>query len=127
MNQERESRLEKIGFEFNGKEKWNLQFNKLRDYYVKHGHCELFWAVDRFTFIFNSPTNIPPVFSLNVAGRVSVKKEEPKLCSWANNQRTRFKNGRMDQGQKKRLDEISFDFAPGKGKIMVLGRNRSVL
>jgi hypothetical protein len=63
MDFERKAKLDKIGFELSVEdEKWNLQFKKLRDYYEKHGHCELFWAVDRFTsFILNIPTNIPPV------------------------------------------------------------------
>jgi hypothetical protein len=66
MDPERKRRLDEIGFDFNPKEKtneenWNLQFKKLRGYYGKHGHCELFWAVDRFTFILNTPTNTPPV------------------------------------------------------------------
>jgi hypothetical protein len=30
------------------KENWNSQFNQLREYYEKHGHCELFWVVHRF-------------------------------------------------------------------------------
>jgi hypothetical protein len=56
MNLEQEKRLDKIEFDFNLKvmtdeEDWNLQFKKLSDYYEKHGHCELLWAVDRFTFI----------------------------------------------------------------------------
>jgi hypothetical protein len=57
MDFERKAKLDKIGFEFSVKdkaneEKWNLQFKKLQDYRGKHGDCELFWAVDRFTFIF---------------------------------------------------------------------------
>jgi hypothetical protein len=56
MDQERKTRLEELGFDFSLKEKaneeiWNLQFQKLREYYEIHGHCELFWAVDCFTFI----------------------------------------------------------------------------
>jgi hypothetical protein len=81
MNQEREMRLEKIGFEFNGKEKWNLQFNKLRDYYVKHGHCEFFWTVDRFTFNFNSPTNIPPCL-LPELQAVCQSKRKSRNCAF---------------------------------------------
>jgi hypothetical protein len=38
---------------------WNLQYKKLHDYYVKHGHCELFWAINRLIFILNTPTNTP--------------------------------------------------------------------
>jgi hypothetical protein len=57
MDFERKAKLEKIGFEFSGRgkaneEKWNFQFKKLQDYRGKHGDFELFWAVDRFTFIF---------------------------------------------------------------------------
>jgi hypothetical protein len=26
--------------------RWNSKFKKLQDYYGKHGHCELVWAVD---------------------------------------------------------------------------------
>jgi hypothetical protein len=59
MDQERKRRLDEIGFEFNVKNEdiWNLQFKKLRDYYEKNGHCELFWAVDRFIFVLATPTN----------------------------------------------------------------------
>jgi hypothetical protein len=58
MNQERKARLEEIGFIFFALNNiWNLQFKKLRHFYVKHGHCELIWAVDCFTFIWNTPTN----------------------------------------------------------------------
>jgi hypothetical protein len=43
MKPERTAKLNKIGFDFKPhKENWNLQFKKLRDYYEKHGHCELF-------------------------------------------------------------------------------------
>jgi hypothetical protein len=46
MDFERKAKLYKIGFEFSRQEKaneenWNLQFKKLQDYHVKHGHCEL--------------------------------------------------------------------------------------
>jgi hypothetical protein len=51
MDPERKRRLDEIGFDFKHKDKaneiWNLQVKKLRDFYGKHGHCELFWAVDR--------------------------------------------------------------------------------
>jgi hypothetical protein len=65
MNPERKEKLFEIGFEFSvrdkaEKETWNLQFKKLQYYHGKHGHCELFWAVDRFTFILNTSTNTPP-------------------------------------------------------------------
>jgi hypothetical protein len=48
--------LDEIGFAFtptsDNVNEWNLQFKKLRDYYGKHGHCEICCAVlDRFTFI----------------------------------------------------------------------------
>jgi hypothetical protein len=61
MDPERKMRLDGIGFAFlNPKDKaneenWNSQFEKLRAYYGKHGNCELLWAVDRFTFILNTP------------------------------------------------------------------------
>jgi hypothetical protein len=50
MDQERKRMLDKIGFDFGmtQEETWNLQFQKLRDFYVIHGHCELVWSVDRF-------------------------------------------------------------------------------
>jgi hypothetical protein len=56
MDSERKEKLDEIGFEYTVRDKakaetWNLQFNKLQDYNGKHGHCELFWAVDRLTFI----------------------------------------------------------------------------
>jgi hypothetical protein len=55
MNFERKAKLDEMCFEFSvrdkaNEEKWNLQFKKLQEYHGKHGHCELFWAVDRFTF-----------------------------------------------------------------------------
>jgi hypothetical protein len=64
MGPERKLMLDQIGFDFNHQDKvnednWNLQFEKLRDYYEKHGDCELFWAVDRFTFVLNIATNTP--------------------------------------------------------------------
>jgi hypothetical protein len=69
MDQERKRMLDEIGFTFkpptrekSAEENWNWQFKKLRDYYGKHGHCELLWAVDRFTFILNTPTDTPHVF-----------------------------------------------------------------
>jgi hypothetical protein len=57
MDFERKEKLDEIGFQFTvlkdrtNEPKWNLQFKKLQDYNVKHGHCELFWDVDRFTVI----------------------------------------------------------------------------
>jgi hypothetical protein len=62
MDFERKAKLDEIGFEFSGQDKankgnWNLQFKKLQGFYGKHGHCELFWAVDIFTFILNTLTN----------------------------------------------------------------------
>jgi hypothetical protein len=70
MDPEREAKLNEIGFEFNHKgkkceEKWNLQFKTLQDYYGKHGHCELFWAVERFTFILNAPLTLHLSLSLH--------------------------------------------------------------
>jgi hypothetical protein len=66
MDFERKAKLDEIGFEMSVKDKtneakWNLQFKKLQDYYGKHGHCELFLAVDRFILILNAPTNTTPV------------------------------------------------------------------
>jgi hypothetical protein len=57
MDFERKAKLDEIGFEFSGQDKankgnWILQLKKLQDYHVKHGHCELIWAVGRFTVIF---------------------------------------------------------------------------
>jgi hypothetical protein len=62
MDQEQKRRLDEIGFVFsNHKEKWNLQLKKLQDYYKKHGHCELLWDADRFSFILNTLTYTPHV------------------------------------------------------------------
>jgi hypothetical protein len=78
MDPERKMRLDEIGFGFDkaDEENWNLQFKRLLDYYEKHGHCELFWTVNRFIFVLNTPTNTPPVSPLhcrqcatNVRGR----------------------------------------------------------
>jgi hypothetical protein len=54
MDPERTQKLEEIGFDFNPKgmtneDIWDLQFNQLREYNEKHGHCELFWDVNRFS------------------------------------------------------------------------------
>jgi hypothetical protein len=53
IDPEQKRMLDEIGFELNVKDKmneerWNCQFQKLRDYYDKHGHCELFWTFGRF-------------------------------------------------------------------------------
>jgi hypothetical protein len=55
MDFERKAKLDEIGFEFSVRDKvdeetWNLQFKKLQDFYGNNGHCELIWAVGRFTF-----------------------------------------------------------------------------
>jgi hypothetical protein len=54
MGPERQKRLDDIGFEFKPKdrtkeEKWNAKFKNMRDYYEKHGHCELFWLSTVFS------------------------------------------------------------------------------
>jgi hypothetical protein len=64
---ERKEKLDDIGLEVSVKERaneeyWNLQFQKLRCFFAKHGHCELFWGVDPFAEIVNTHTNTPPVF-----------------------------------------------------------------
>jgi hypothetical protein len=66
---ERKAKLDEIGFEFSVKNKaneenWNLKFKKLQEYHVKHGHCELFWAANRYTFILNTPLTLYLSFSL---------------------------------------------------------------
>jgi hypothetical protein len=53
MDQERKMKLEEIGFQFYIQDKaytnlWDFQFQKLREYYEIHDHCELFCAVDCF-------------------------------------------------------------------------------
>jgi hypothetical protein len=56
-----------IGFKLSGHQDdmnediWDFQFQTLREYYEKYGHCEWFWAVTRFTFILNTRTEPPPV------------------------------------------------------------------
>jgi hypothetical protein len=60
LDPERKRMLDEICYQFNAKvqenkKSWNLQFQKLHDYYERRGHCELFWAVDAFTFIVNIP------------------------------------------------------------------------
>jgi hypothetical protein len=71
LDPERKRRLDEIGFDFNPKDKktneknWNLQFKKLRDYYVKHGPCELVWDVDRFIFVLSIDSNTPTHLSLS--------------------------------------------------------------
>jgi hypothetical protein len=34
---------------------WNVQFKKLGKFKEKHGHCELFWFLDRIVFVLNTP------------------------------------------------------------------------
>jgi hypothetical protein len=66
INQEQKEKLDEIGFVFSAHGKnWNVQFQKLRDYYGTHGHCELFWAVERFTFILNPPLTLHLSLSLH--------------------------------------------------------------
>jgi hypothetical protein len=64
MDPGRKRRLDEIGFDFNpeGKTKedrWDFQFERLRAFEESHGHCELFWAINRLIFILNTPTNTP--------------------------------------------------------------------
>jgi hypothetical protein len=67
-NDERKAKLNEIGFDSNPnpnrthERKWNVQLEKLGEFKEKHGHGELFWAVDYFTFILNTLTNTLPVF-----------------------------------------------------------------
>jgi hypothetical protein len=65
IGSERKRMLDEIGFDFNPdkarKINWNFEFDRLCQFKNDHGHCELFWAVDRFTLILNSPTNTPTV------------------------------------------------------------------
>jgi hypothetical protein len=88
MDLERKRRLDEIGFEFDVKdeaneEEWNLQFKQLLDHYEKHGHCELFWAVDRFTIIFNTPTNTPPASLPELQAMCHLVTREFHHCHWA--------------------------------------------
>jgi hypothetical protein len=58
LDQERKRRLEEIDFVFISKEeKWNVQFDNLRQFKNDNGHCEWLSALDRFTFILDTPTN----------------------------------------------------------------------
>jgi hypothetical protein len=86
MDQEQKARLEEIGFEFSYMEKmnediWNSKFQKLRAFKANHGHCELLWAVYRFTFVLNTPTNTPRVSLL--ALQVKCHKGTRKTKNWA--------------------------------------------
>jgi hypothetical protein len=60
---------------------WNLQYKKLRDYHVKHGHCEWFLAFDRLTFILNTTTNTPSVALPDL--QVKCHKGTRKTHNWA--------------------------------------------
>jgi hypothetical protein len=63
MDPGRKMRLDEIGFVFDLlQENWNVQFDSLRQFKNDNGHCELFWAVDRFTFILNTPLTLPSVY-----------------------------------------------------------------
>jgi hypothetical protein len=55
---------------------------KLQEYLKKYGHCELFWAVDCFTFSLNTPTHTPPV-SLP-ALEAMCQRSTRKTSNWAN-------------------------------------------
>jgi hypothetical protein len=62
MDPERKAKFNEIAFDFNTNEdRWDFQFKRLRVFKESHGHCELFWAVDSFTFILKTPTNTPLV------------------------------------------------------------------
>jgi hypothetical protein len=113
IDPERKDKLDEIGFVFGLlEEKWNVHFDSLRQFKNDNGHCELFWAVDRFTFILNTLTNTPPL-SPCITGKVPRKyKEDPKLANWISTQRTFFKNGRMILERQRMLYEIGFDFNP---------------
>jgi hypothetical protein len=50
----------------------------------------------------------------STAGNVAPRSRDKKLGKWVEYQRTRFKNGMIDQERKRMLDEICFDFAPNK-------------
>jgi hypothetical protein len=113
MGPARKRMLDEICFDYNAKDKedekkWNMQLKKLRDYYGKNGHCELFWAVDRFAFILNTPTNTSTCFSPLIAGHVP----QGKLGEWVDNQLACFKDCNMDPERQRMLDEIGFDFNP---------------
>jgi hypothetical protein len=94
---------------------WNLQYKKLQDYNGKHGHCELFLAVDRFTFSLNTPTNTTavslPVLQVKVPKRF---EEDQQLANWVQTQRSYFNSCKLDQERKRRLDEICFEFSARK-------------
>jgi hypothetical protein len=45
--------------------KWNRMYEKIRAFKKSHGHCELFWVVDRFTLIWNTPLTHHLSLSLN--------------------------------------------------------------
>jgi hypothetical protein len=86
LDPKRKKRLDEIGFEFSVMHKlnaknWNLQFKKLRAFKESHGHCELFWAVDRFTFILKTPTHTPPVSLPEL--QLKCHKSSRKTRHWA--------------------------------------------
>jgi hypothetical protein len=49
MDPEIKTMLEVIGVDAAFEEQWNCQFKKLIDFHGIHGHCELFWAVNRLS------------------------------------------------------------------------------
>jgi hypothetical protein len=121
MDFERKAKLNKIGFELSGEdeadeENWNSQFIKLQDYHVKHGHCELIWAVGRLTVTFEEhpalTLHLPLFLSPCIAGKVPTHYSlDPQLGRWVRWQRGLFKSGRVDVERKAKLDEIGFEFS----------------
>jgi hypothetical protein len=45
--------------------RWNNMYERLRAFKESHGHCELFWVVERFTLILNTPLTLHLSLSLN--------------------------------------------------------------
>ena len=83
LSTERTARLDEIGFIWNTDDAaWKITFNELKQYKVKHGHCDV------------------------------SRLENSSLGSWVTTQRYALSKGRMSTERKALLDGIGFDWDP---------------
>jgi hypothetical protein len=118
LDPEKKNRLDEIGFDFNpGKERekdWNFEFDKLRQFKNDHGHCELVWAVDRFTLILNTPTNTPTV---------SIP-ELQAMCQGCTRKTRNWADGSTSSVQSSKLAKWTWNEKKGSTKLISISNSR---
>ncbi|MFQ5714547.1 MAG: Helicase associated domain protein [Candidatus Scalinduaceae bacterium] len=81
LSNDRKKRLKDIGFMWNLHEaEWEEMFTALKEYKNKHKHC-----------------NVPAIWP-----------ENEQLGTWVNNQRAKYRNGKLSEDRTKRLEDIGF-------------------